>query len=132
MWKLAKYYNRSRDTKKVFPALGLNASGDRIVTVGNSDKSVRVWNAETGEPITVFQGHASPPTCATFNPGGGRVASSDASGMAKVWETATGEELYEVKGPNAKLLLIQFLPDGNRVRTGAADKRIRLWELDAS
>jgi WD40 repeat protein len=49
--------------------------GKRIVS-GSSDKSIRVWDAETGEMVSgPFEGHTGSVFLSHFHPDGKRIAS---------------------------------------------------------
>ncbi len=55
------------------------------------DKTVRLWDVETGEVRTVLTGHRSPINSVAFSPDGLIIASGSDDGTIKLWDVATGE-----------------------------------------
>jgi WD40 repeat protein/serine/threonine protein kinase len=104
----------------------------------NGDRVVRIWNAETGEPITVLKGSgpawqiAMNLTSATFSPDGRRVVTScslnDGRSPVRLWDATTGKELHRLKlGSEPLPWCTLFGLDGTRLlgfRPGSA----RAWD----
>ena len=66
--------------------------GQRVVTASN-DGTGRVWDADTGRPITPPSGaisHAIAVRDACFSPDGTRIATAGFNGSARVWDADTG------------------------------------------
>ena len=59
--------------------------GKRIVSGGYFDKTVRVWDIETGKTLHSYKGHAGGVTCVTFFPDGKSIASASTDGTARIW-----------------------------------------------
>ena len=108
-------------------ALDFDASGERLVTA-SADGTARVWNAHTGEPITVLEGHTDEVMDACFSPDGKLVASVSRDGAAVLWDAASGTRVYELSGHKAGINACAFSPDGARLYTGSKDKTVRVWD----
>ena len=68
-------------------------SGKRIVTT-SADLTVRLWDAETGQPIAVLNEAPMGSYHASFSPDGQRLAIANAVGEAKIiWIGASSEAL---------------------------------------
>ncbi len=108
------------------------APGGRSVATGGSDKTVRVWDAETGQERRVFRGHAVGVDSVAFSPDGRLVASvggeSQQIGEVKVWDVATGREPYQTRGHTDTVTGVAFSPDGRRLATASDDRTIKLWD----
>lgn len=61
---------------------------DNIVVSGSTDRTLRVWNAETGECIHVLQGHASTVRCLAMHEN--KVVSGSRDGTLRVWDVKQG------------------------------------------
>ena len=107
--------------------------GKRIVTA-SEDKTARLWDAETGEPIgEPLKGHADTVYSAAFSPDGKRIVTASADKTARLWDAETGKPIGELlKGHTDSVHSAAFSPDGKRVVTASGDKTARLWEVFAN
>src|SRR4029079_16069115 len=101
-------------------AVAFGADGKALVS-GGADRSVRVWDADTGkERLKVADGKqevgclAIVPTTGVLLVGqGGTVRDTDA---------VSGRELYKLTGHNDAVLSIAVSSDGKRAATGGDDR----------
>lgn len=103
--------------------------GKRVATAG-SDKTVRIWNAETGEEMVTFTGHTRYVTCVAFSPDGERVVSGGYDTIVRIWNADKGNRVTELEGHKISILSVAFSPDGKRIVSGAADKTIKVWDAE--
>jgi WD40 repeat protein len=78
-------------------SVAFSPDGNRIVS-GSDDKSVRVWDAKTGEQLRELQGHTDSVTSVAFSPDGNRIVSGSDDKSVRVWDAKTGEQLRELQG----------------------------------
>ena len=105
------------------------ASGNRDKT-GRSDNTVRLWDAQTGQPIgQPLRGHKSTVSTVAFSPDGQRIASGSADGTVRLWDAQTGLSIGQpLQGHRGWASAVAFSPDGQRIVSGSSDKTLRLWD----
>jgi len=84
------------------------------------DNTVRIWNAQTGQPIGLPLIHPKPVYSACFSPDGSRILTADESDHARLWDERTGTVIaaadhYEF--PTEPASSPQFSPSGEQVVT---------------
>ena len=122
-----------RDTLKIIATpdgqrlIGFSPDGRRIVS-GSSDKTLRVWDADTGQPIGApLTGHTDAVTGVKFSPDGKRIVSFSSDKTLRLWDTNTGQPIGAPL--TGWVHSVAFSPDGHRIVSGG-DKTLRLWDAD--
>ena len=64
--------------------------GTKVVS-GSEDKTVRIWDAVTGECEQTLEGHSSYVRSASFSPDGTKVVSGSNDQTVRIWDAVTGE-----------------------------------------
>ena len=71
-------------------SIAFNLDGTKIVS-GSSDRTVKIWNSQTGQCLKTLFGHNRPVLSVAFSPGGNTVASCGGHSIIKLWNVETGE-----------------------------------------
>jgi eukaryotic-like serine/threonine-protein kinase len=109
--------------------MSLSPEGRRLVTA-SADYTARVWDCETGAPITGSLQHSGEVWWATFDPNGTMVATASRGG-ARVWDAETGQAVTPWIGPGENVTCVEFSPDGSKLATAGQGKHEagQLWNL---
>jgi WD40 repeat protein/tRNA A-37 threonylcarbamoyl transferase component Bud32 len=102
--------------------------GARILT-GSEDKTARIWNALTGQPMGEPMQHEGSVTVAAFSPDGSRILTGAEDGTAHLWNAATGQLIGILMRPGDFVRAIAFKSDDTRVLTFTENGRIQLWNV---
>jgi WD40 repeat protein len=103
--------------------------GRRAVT--GDDRSLRLWDLETGRVIREFPGHTSAPTALAVSPDGRRLLSSAwDSRELRLWDVETGQSLQRINWGVVHPTHGCFTPDGREALwAGYEDGIIRMYRL---
>ena len=70
--------------------MAFNTDGSQLASA-SADKTVKVWDAETGREIQTLPGHTAEVWSVAFHPDGRHLASTGKDGTVRLWDAATGE-----------------------------------------
>jgi WD40 repeat protein len=100
----------------------------RLASAGE-DRTVRLWDAATGQELLVFTGHRGPIRRVAFSPDGRRLAAAGEDATVRVWDEATGRALFTLTGHAGWVRGIGFSPDNRRIASAGEDATVRIWDL---
>ncbi len=70
----------------------------RRLLSGSADKTVRIWDAESGRELKILRGHEGGVASVAFSPEGRRVLSGSRDNTVRVWDAEKGECLDTLRG----------------------------------
>ncbi len=69
---------------------------ERYIATASWDKTVRIWNAKTGEEFRVLR-HRDDVESLRWHPNGSMLLSGSRDGTARVWNVDTGQEVFTIR-----------------------------------
>ncbi|CDF32779.1 WD40-repeat containing protein [Chondrus crispus] len=109
----------------------MSGDGKRIAS-GSRDKTVRVWDAETGRQIgDTMTGHTLWVRSVSMSGDGKRVASGSDDETVRVWDAETGRQIGDtMTGHTRWVTSVSMSGDGKRVVSGSGDETVRVWDAE--
>jgi WD40 repeat protein len=96
----------------------------------SDDRSMRLWDVDTGRETKVYAGHSSSVTCVVFTPDGRRFLSGSRGGTIALWDVDTGRPLRKFDRRMKLVWAVAISPDGRYALSGSDDKSVRLWNAE--
>ena len=108
-------------------SVSFSPDGQTLVS-GSWDKTVRVWDVNTGRHLRTLTGHTNRVTYVSFSPDGQTLVSGSWDGTVRVWDVNTGRHLRTLTVSG--VISISFSPDGQTLASGSLDGTVRLWDVN--
>jgi WD40 repeat protein len=112
------------------------APNGKLLASGSYDKTVKIWNTETGKLEKTFQTSQSVETV-SFSPDSTIIRSADTAGTVQQWQIETGQLLQTLDtlqsedGPKEDARYnFAFSADGKLIARANEGKGIRVWNLE--
>ena len=101
----------------------------RFVLSGSEDRTVRLWDIESGEPLAILEGHEAKVLSVDVTPDGGSGVSGSEDKTIRVWDLMAKRQAAVLTGHDGPVLSVHVLPDGKRLLSHSKDGTLRLWDI---
>ncbi|GAB5588350.1 hypothetical protein Unana1_03250 [Umbelopsis nana] len=125
-WRRNKYNMRilSGHTDGVMCLQFCDASN--ILITGSYDKTVRIWNLETGEVVRVLTGHTRCVRALQFDDA--KLVTGSMDHTLKIWSLQTGQCIRTLEGHTDGIVSLHF--DSRILASGSVDTTIKVWNFE--
>ncbi|MEO8149759.1 MAG: caspase family protein [Bacteroidia bacterium] len=103
---------------------------------GSWDKTMKLWETNTGRELKTFTGHLARVNSACFSPDGKYCLSGSYDNTIKLWDATTGEEIRTFEENSHPIISVCFSPPtpdnpngGKFCLSGSEDGSIKLWDI---
>ena len=115
--------------RDVVSSVAVSPDGRRIVS-GSSDKTVAVWDLESGAPIHRLAGHRDAVSSVAVSPDGRCIVSGSADKTVAVWDLERGACILQFDG-QGRGESVAVSPDGRFIVSGSWDETVAVWDLES-
>ncbi|MBF0217153.1 MAG: TIR domain-containing protein [Candidatus Omnitrophica bacterium] len=102
----------------------------RRAVSGGSDKTLRVWDLESGVCLHSLHGHDDIIRSAAITPDGVRAVTGSWDKTLRVWDIENGVCSYVLRGHTDDVRCVAITPCGKKAVSGSRDGTLRVWDLE--
>lgn len=100
----------------------------KMLASSSSDKTIKLWDAQTGVLKHTLTGHGDAIWQLTFSPDGKTLASASDDKTVKLWDVQAGTVKQTLTGLSEAVNSVAYSPDGGTLASGSKDKTIKLYD----
>lgn len=113
---------------KSIGALAFSTDGKTLVS--GSGNEIRLWDVNTGNPISSLDAVKNV-AALVLSPDGKTLASGTEDGQVQVWNLAPTPQIHATfMGHRGSVYVLMFSPDGKTLASGGSDGIILLWNIE--
>ena len=94
---------------------------------GKEKSTIRIWDIETGAPLSTLGGKTSFPSPLAYSPDSSQIAGGSVLDV-KIWDLKTGAPLHTLKGHRYPVIAVAYSPDGKRLASASYDRTVKIWD----
>jgi WD40 repeat protein len=102
-----------------------------LLVSGSSDKTVKIWDASTGECLQTFEGHRGDVNSVAFSHHSALLASGSSDKTVKIWDISSGECLQTLKGHSGIVNSVAFSHDLAWLASSSDDNTVKIWDASS-
>jgi WD40 repeat protein len=101
----------------------------KLALSGGHDKTIRLWDLQTGKPVWSVTAHNGDVRSVAFSPDGKQALSSGQDGALAQWDIKTGKVVRRPTYFRTPVPGAAFSPDGKFALVGLDNQTLQLWDL---
>jgi len=103
---------------------------DGLVASASKDKTVRLWDTETGTCQHIFIGHSNKVEFVAFSPQGDVLASASLDRTIRLWDIGAATCRRIFTSHSSGVHGVAFSPKGGQIVSSSADRTVRIWDVE--
>lgn len=102
----------------------------KLIATASWDKTIKLWDAASGQLISTLQKHHGGVNSITFTPDGQTLISASEDKTIKVWNLNNQPQVVATLEEHTdSIKTITISPDGKLIASGSYDNTIKIWDL---
>ena len=103
----------------------------KLIASASWDKTIKLWNAETGKLINTLTGHKDGITSIAFSPDSQILISGSEDKTIKIWNIAEQPKVIKtLTGHTDSVKAVSVSPNGKLIASAGYDNTIKLWTIE--
>ena len=103
------------------------SSDSRMLAAAGFEREVRVYDADDGRMLRVFQAPVPDVRAVVFSPDGTRLAAAGGGGKIRIWDVVTGQVAIDIEGHGRRTNTLAYSPDGRLLASAGCMRAVCLW-----
>ena len=96
---------------------------------GSHDKTIKLWNAQTGQCLKTMEGHENGVWCLNYFPDGKKLLSASSDGTSRIWDINSGKLTGTLGGHTGRVFYAMPNADGTMTTSVGSDRIINVWDM---
>jgi WD40 repeat protein len=136
VWKLGsntlqwQYKKTDPDIWNVASSIAISPD-DKLFAAASTDKTVKVWNLETGKLLYTLSGNKDVIGDLSFSPDSKKLATGTQDGRVAIYSTDDGRELKTASTDAGCITSLAFSHDGKLLVSGTKNGTLEFWNADS-
>ena len=107
-------------------------SGSVLVNIEKDTQEIvaRIWDTQTGDPITDLRGSTDVILSVAFSQDGNYVYGAGYENIIRKWDANTGEVVQTMTGHTGRVLDLDVSLDDSLIVSGSADTTVKVWDTN--
>ncbi|KAK4032464.1 WD40-repeat-containing domain protein [Parachaetomium inaequale] len=102
-------------------------TGHHKIVTGSRDKTVRIWEFQSGALERTLVGHGGAVNSVTFSSDDAWVVSGSDDATVRIWDFCTGNLIHELKGHKGAVNCVAFSDLHRLVASASDDRKVLIW-----
>ncbi|PYH97122.1 WD40 repeat-like protein, partial [Aspergillus ellipticus CBS 707.79] len=111
-------------------SLAFSADGQLLASAAQ-DKTLGLWESNTGDPRHILESHAAHVLSTTFSPDGNFVASGCSDGTVRLWDPVSGARIRTLEGHMDSFSAIAFSPNSLLLAVSSYGFTVNVWDVSS-